>query len=329
MTDATHKPATATPPATRRIIIGDRACSGCGFNLVGQVIEREPHYQLWITRCPECGRASPLNDYPRLGKWQGRFSAVLLIAWITLWLAHLAAAVALLGGLPAAMMDHLSSTLRNDIITDYGSHIRELVQPQIDQGVTLIELPWGDTISPQYTTPDQIGFYALYNNLNADLAQQHFAHWLKNTDPVTLAMPTFANLFNTTHRAYVVGLAFSTLAVAVLGVFFSLLTLHQRWRTRLLLAVLIGPAAAAIGLGLSALDLYSYGVDPIQELAERLLFTRFAWIPYALMLPAFALGLTLGHTAARALLRLTLPPRLRVPLGILWTADGLPPPKPR
>ena len=41
------------------ILIGDRFCTRCAYNLVGQSVLREPHYNMLIVRCPECeiGRA--------------------------------------------------------------------------------------------------------------------------------------------------------------------------------------------------------------------------------------------------------------------------------
>ena len=50
------------------IIQGDRVCIACGFNLCGQRIVREPRYNLLIARCPECGQAATLQEYPLLGR---------------------------------------------------------------------------------------------------------------------------------------------------------------------------------------------------------------------------------------------------------------------
>ena len=58
-----------SPGQARRIMTGDRFCTKCGYNLVGQEIVREKHYELLIVRCPECATVTGLQDYPRLGTW--------------------------------------------------------------------------------------------------------------------------------------------------------------------------------------------------------------------------------------------------------------------
>ena len=69
------------------IIQGDRVCLACGFNLCGQRIVREPRYNLLIARCPECGQAAALQEYPLLGRWVNRWAATLAGTWLVLYLA--------------------------------------------------------------------------------------------------------------------------------------------------------------------------------------------------------------------------------------------------
>lgn len=64
------------------IIRGDRVCIACGFNLCGQRIVREPAYNLLIARCPECGQAAALQEYPLLGRWANRWAATLAGVWL-------------------------------------------------------------------------------------------------------------------------------------------------------------------------------------------------------------------------------------------------------
>ena len=45
------------------VVTGTRLCIRCGFNLTGQMILREPAYDLLIARCPECGTPPPV-PYP-------------------------------------------------------------------------------------------------------------------------------------------------------------------------------------------------------------------------------------------------------------------------
>ena len=86
---------------THDTIRADRACIACGFNLFGQPITREAHYNLLITRCPECGQAAALQSYPTMSHWVNRFRAILSALWIALTLGILALTV-LIGGVYAA-----------------------------------------------------------------------------------------------------------------------------------------------------------------------------------------------------------------------------------
>ncbi|MFM9958758.1 MAG: hypothetical protein ACKVZJ_11840 [Phycisphaerales bacterium] len=76
--------AASAPPAGQpqrlSILTGDRFCAACGFNLVGQSVVREPHYQMLMVRCPECGTPSAMQEYPMLGRWANRWARVLALA---------------------------------------------------------------------------------------------------------------------------------------------------------------------------------------------------------------------------------------------------------
>lgn len=80
----------ADDPRDRRVslLVGDRFCINCGFNLVGQSVVREPHYDMLMVRCPECGTAAAMQEYPMLGRWAGRWARVLaaaLLLFLTLF----------------------------------------------------------------------------------------------------------------------------------------------------------------------------------------------------------------------------------------------------
>ena len=85
---------------TVSIVLGDRHCAGCGFSLVGQPIVREARYGLLIARCPECGRAAPVEDYPVLGRWANRWAALAAGLYVVALLGLLiGAGAALFGGI--------------------------------------------------------------------------------------------------------------------------------------------------------------------------------------------------------------------------------------
>ena len=69
------------------VIVGDRLCVHCGYNLTGQNIYREPHYDLLIARCPECGSVASVLEYPVLGRWANRWAAVIAALWVVVLLA--------------------------------------------------------------------------------------------------------------------------------------------------------------------------------------------------------------------------------------------------
>lgn len=61
----------------------DRFCEGCGYNLHGQLVFREPHTALLVSRCPECGRLAPAGaGVTAAYAWLRRLGTLLLFIWI-------------------------------------------------------------------------------------------------------------------------------------------------------------------------------------------------------------------------------------------------------
>ena len=54
---------------------GDRLCTNCHYNLIGQPVLREPYYQMFIVRCPECATVAALQEFPPLGRWSHRWAS--------------------------------------------------------------------------------------------------------------------------------------------------------------------------------------------------------------------------------------------------------------
>src|SRR5688572_5228275 len=73
------------------VLMGDRLCAACAYNLTGQTIVREPHYKLLIVRCPECATVASVQEYPLLGRWAVRWAMVLAGIWflvlVAMWIA--------------------------------------------------------------------------------------------------------------------------------------------------------------------------------------------------------------------------------------------------
>jgi hypothetical protein len=69
------------------VVIGDRLCLGCGFDLIGQPIAREPRYGLLATRCPSCGRVAPMEEHPAHGAWVERWAMLGAALWLLVLIA--------------------------------------------------------------------------------------------------------------------------------------------------------------------------------------------------------------------------------------------------
>lgn len=59
-------------------LIGTRTCLGCGQELAGQPINRTAVEDLPFVRCSECGRTTPVLEYPVMSRWSGTLGAGLL-----------------------------------------------------------------------------------------------------------------------------------------------------------------------------------------------------------------------------------------------------------
>jgi hypothetical protein len=64
-------------------IQNDRFCESCGYNLRLQAVRRDPHLELLVVHCPECGRYTPVAvGSPAWRVWFQRFSGLLVLAWV-------------------------------------------------------------------------------------------------------------------------------------------------------------------------------------------------------------------------------------------------------
>jgi len=94
-------------------IVADRMCSGCGYNLVGQNVLREPHYRMLVTRCPECGAYASVQEFPLLGIWSRRLGFFVAAIVIVLMVLALPATSASLWG-----MSESARQLRQSAVAD-------------------------------------------------------------------------------------------------------------------------------------------------------------------------------------------------------------------
>lgn len=82
---------------TSRMLRGYRRCAGCAYSLSGQPILREDDYDLYVVRCPECGRIAPMSEGQSMirgrrltvglmaGGWILIVIAISIIAWTAMF----------------------------------------------------------------------------------------------------------------------------------------------------------------------------------------------------------------------------------------------------
>ena len=287
-------------PAEVRVstIVGDRLCIACGFNLTGQAVFKEPHYGLFIARCPECGVVAALQEYPLLGKWANRWAAYAAALWLAILLGGALGAAMFTFGLSMGSVQ-IGADRYADFIamrageTSHSPNFASMSGAAIRYDA--VDLTWWDSQSQWALLADAGGFRRV-------VASQIVGFWI--------------------------GLAGAGLIVGIIG---SVALLHaKRLRAAAIMALPVVIAAiiqtsvytnARIDLSgsltASAHDVARIALEPV----------IFAFADGSMYLGIF-LGVMVGRPVARALTRALLPPRLRSSLSFLWLADGKPPPKP-
>jgi hypothetical protein len=110
------------------VLTADRMCTTCGYNLVGQVVVRERHYGMLIVRCPECAAVASVQEYPLLGRWAGRWGAILATLWFILLLGMWPATSAIVLGWTA-----VAAVAAEDSARPYGQYLRTLHAEQVQR----------------------------------------------------------------------------------------------------------------------------------------------------------------------------------------------------
>jgi hypothetical protein len=286
-------PAAPSENAPRRIgtLEGDRLCARCGYNLTGQPIFREAHYELLIARCPECGAVASLQEYPLLGRWAGRWAAVAAALWFLFILAIAMATAGTYMGLAAATGEQASH--------GFGEYVQQRFLADM-----------GKDMSQGYD----------YQEFMTWRDRQHFDLLLVDAGGFLRAMD---------RRALWLWIPLGLLAL-VGGVVWAVILVARRRRGMLIcaLAIMVLTGALCVFPVAEWLNDERYGYYPgwfgrsriaPQVLGLSLVFT-FA---------VFVAGMMIGRPIVRLMIRTLLPPRLRSALAILWICDDLPPPSAR
>ncbi len=312
-----------SPGQSRRIMTGDRFCTKCGYNLVGQEIVREEHYALLIVRCPECATVTGLHEYPRLRTWGTRWGIVLAALWMILLLCLWPATSGIMLGFSIGVTDEGSR--------DYGRHLSGLqtaaevqAEPPVKQTPGTAQAAATPADVPRPPLPGQplpatvtIQGTTIVLGGSTRFGSSEFQDWWAQQDqPAVLAAA--GGWWGVFDRVEFLMLIPAGLIVFLLGCLWSVFLLQVPRRR------LVYCAAAIVGLACV------FAMIPLLEWDARAVFSARRAAQYQLALPTIAtclgalivplsLGLWLGRPMAKLAVSALLPPRLRGPITVLWS----------
>lgn len=267
-------------------IQADRPCVRCGFNLFGQPIARDPHYQLPIARCPECGQVAALQEYPGLGVWVRRWSAMISAVWLLLAVIYFVFTLVMVTAPVGAIHDANYRGLTVSIVEMYNQ----------DSGST------DETANPNYRP--WVGLPATWveaQGLPARVREQGSV--LSQLDPA--------------YPLAVIAIWF-TLYAAFLP-WPVLLLRARRIKIAIYLGIVLAMGASIVGLISREQAMNDFSAT---NLALGIAWPTMVAVTYSSMLTAAFAAAYTGRPLMRWLVRAALPPRLRLPFAELWRADG-------
>jgi hypothetical protein len=288
-------------------VAGDRLCAGCGFHLVGQPIVREPRYKLLIVRCPECGTAAALGEYPALGRWAGRWAALLAAVWLVGLLGAGLLSVTVLAVPMLAMVEQTGIEAAEALADAQRSWAESL--PAAERAA----MPNADELSQAYAW---VGIRPefLAARSPADVLRERGRLW----PMITAEM-----------RA---GLFFWGLALVGVSVFWAVALPHRRrWQSVLIVLGLWGAGFALFWANGAGAMMYGHmggNLPTAHEVAMGFVRPRSLLMIGGGGIVLSVVACVFGRPLARGIVRLALPPRLRGPFVFLWRADGKALPRP-
>jgi hypothetical protein len=318
--DAHRAGAKSSPQTEERvsILVGDRLCIKCGYNLTGQHVLREPHYRMLIVRCPECATVASVQEYPLLGRWASRWAMVLAGFAILLIVAFWVGSGAMIFGISYAVSEVSADRFRTVIDHAYMQAQQNTV-PAAGAGSpgagtansTTIQIPGQQPIViPSPIGPRGSGFGNWWAAQDDDAIVAQAGGWM--------AVVEWGALW------IWIPLWFATFLV---GCMWSVILLARR-----------GTSLLACGLGVVAVaalftffPMYEWFTDmpwSAGAAARATISPVFLLLSVACASMPLGMGLLLGRHVARGFVKLMLPPRLCSALALLWTVDGLEPPRP-
>ena len=317
-----------SPGQARRIMTGDRFCTKCGYNLVGQEIVREEHYELLIVRCPECATVTGLQDYPRLGIWAARWGIVLAALWMILLLCLWPATSGIMLGFGIGITDEGSRPYARRL-----ADLQTIAEAQAATPATPATPDASTTPTPTAATPPPVPLLpgqALPAAITVQgttivlggrgrFGSSDFKDWWEQQDQQAL-LAAAGGWWGVFDRSEFLMLIPAGAVVFLFGCFWSVF-LMQVPRRRLVYC-----GAAIVGLACV------FALIPLLEWDQRAVYSARRAAQYQLALPTLAAtfgalvvplasGLWFGRPLVKLAVSALLPPRLRGPIAVLWTAE--------
>jgi hypothetical protein len=276
-------------------------CTRCGYNLTGQAVLREPYYSMLMVRCPECGTAAAVQEYPLLGRWANRWAAVLAALWLFVMLALLFGGSAAMYGASMWAVEMGSRNYTNSI----GDHWQRWAAQSTQQSQS--------TTAPfiRYSTND-------------------FDKWLKTVGASTLLQDAGGRWGAIDWTRLYFGMPWLILPF-VLGCTWAV-ALPGRTRAGLIvwgfivMLVSIGYCSLYIFSLYSQSASYNSGYWSGYQFASNQLGPTLIGVSQAAQGVVLLIAILMGRPLARRMINIMLPPRLRSSLAFLWLCDGLAPP---
>jgi hypothetical protein len=280
------------------VVTGDRLCVKCGYNLIGQLVVREEHYDMLIVRCPECATVTGVQEYPLLGRWANRWGALLAVLWFLFLIGMWAGTSSAIFGMGMGTMF--------EAVDPYADYIENLRRQTDGQQQTQTIQVGGRTIT---TTSSLTSFRPWWAAQDKDAVLASAGGWAAVINWWALLIWIPAALI-----AFTVGWFWAV----------ALIQLRRRWLLVWGLAVM----GMAIAWGLIPLMVMAVEQPHWRdEAAAQQIGAPIFLLSMAAAVPPLVLGLVFGRPMTRAFVRALLPPRLRGSLSLLWTTDDLAPPR--
>lgn len=296
MTDQADRPVS--------LIEGDRLCVTCAYNLRGQAVYKEPHYGLYLARCPECATPAAIQEYPMLGRWPGRIRVFVGLMYAFFALMLFGFTITGLSGMSAV----LSEVGAEGRATQIAEEMTAYINSEIDAGRD----PMQNWIYGIGTNPDGHVVVGTWTPVDGSWYDEH------------AVKPVLTERITDTLRHGLNVLFVSVLSFAVLSVIWPVYFLSARPWVVFLLGLLAGGVVLTIFFLAQMVQQSSGQWTTPSTLASGEYLLPAVVLNVLLWAVLIAIGSFTGRPLARLFVRAMLPPTMRGSMAELWFTDGKP-----